>query len=70
MRTGKLAISENRGLISVGGFDVYANFSLISKREPSMLTLAWDGTYATSMPCTKPKSPAYPLVNDIYYCNG
>ena len=46
---------------------MWANFSLLGKREPTMLSLSYDGTYAVRTPCTKPKVPTVPLLNDIYY---
>jgi hypothetical protein len=56
-RQGRLVPSQDRGSLTLAGFDIAAGYSFSSgKREPALLELFHTGALQVTTPCTVPRS--------------
>lgn len=71
-RMGKLVRSDNKGMVTLTGFDVWAGFDFTAgKREPTVGYLSWRGDIKVSTPCKQLRQlNSNNTINDPYYCDG
>ena len=54
-RMARVVPADNRGSLTIAGFDVYAGFDLATaKREPSMFEMSYSGYWNVTTPCEYP----------------
>ena len=64
---GRVVISDDQMQVTLAGFDVWGNWPLTAKREPSMWRLDYTGAINVTTPCKKINTGSGSLINSPYY---